>query len=105
MSEILMEEEVDIEELSKAGKPVPVARRYRIRIDKEYRVTEKPQLTGREILSLVDKKPEGFILSQKLRGGQVKVIGPNEVVDLRQPGVERFMTTPRDTTEGGSHEA
>jgi hypothetical protein len=93
-------EEVDIEEYAKSGRVVPVARRYRIRIDKEQRVTERPELTGRQILALVAKTPEQFILSQKLRGGHAKTIGPDEVVNLREPGVERFMTLPRDATEG-----
>ena len=36
---------------------------------------------------------------------RAKVIGPDEKVDLRQPGVERFMTMPRDATEGARHAA
>jgi hypothetical protein len=39
MSETAMIEEVDLEEYAKAGKPVPVARRYRLRIDKEHKVS------------------------------------------------------------------
>jgi len=105
MSETQIVDEVDIEEYAKSGRAVPTARRYRIRIDKEQRVTDKPELTGREILALVGKTPEHFILSQKLRGGQAKTIGPAEIVNLREPGVERFMTIPRDATEGASHAA
>ncbi len=95
-----MLEEVDIEEFAKVGRPVPVAKRYRIRIDKESRTTENPTPTGREILSLVNKTPEQFILAEKVRGGQPKIIAAEERVDLRAPGIERFMTTPRDSTEG-----
>lgn len=105
MDEAQIVDEVDIEEFAKAGKSIPLARKYRIRIDKEFRVTEKPELTGREILALVGKTPENFFLSQKLHGGQVKQIGPDTGVNLRQPGIERFMTMPRDTTEGGSYAA
>src|SRR6267143_239056 len=99
MTEMLVEE-VDIEECAKAGKPVPPARRYRLRIDRELRVTENPTPTGREILGLVAKTPEGYVRSMKLHGGHAKPIGADEHVDLRQPGVERFMTIPRDATEG-----
>lgn len=100
-----MVEEVDLEEYAKAGKPVPPARRYRLRIDKELRVTENPTPTGREILALVGKTPEGYVLSMKLRGGHAKPIGADEHVDLRQPGIERFMTIPRDATEGAANAA
>lgn len=100
-----MVEEVDIEEYAKAGKPVPAARQYKLRIDKELKVTANPAPTGREILGLVGKTPEGYALSMKLHGGHAKPIGADERVDLRQPGVERFMTIPRDATEGASRAA
>ncbi len=100
-----MMEEVDVEEYAKAGKPVPPARRYKLRIDKEFKVTENPSPTGRQILALVGKTPESFALSMKLHSGHAKPVGADEPVDLRQPGVERFMTIPRDATEGALHAA
>ena len=93
-------EVIDLEEFAKAGRTVPRCRRYRIRIDRERFVVETPSMTGREILGLVDKTPEEFMLSQKFCGGQVKRIAPDEVVDFTAPGVERFMTLPLDPTEG-----
>ena len=98
-------EEVDLEEYAKAGKPVPPARRYKLRIDKETKVTENPSPTGREILGLVGKTPEGFALSMKVHGGQAKPVGADEHVDLRKPGIERFMTIAKDATEGAAHAA
>jgi hypothetical protein len=92
-------DEVDIEEYAKADKKVPPARRYRIRIDREQKVVEQAVVTGRFILSLVGKTPEKYLLSQRVRG-QVKEIGPDEKVNLQEPGVERFMTLPRDPKEG-----
>lgn len=93
-------EEVEIEEFAKKGKPVPPAKRYIIRIDKERKVVETPTITGRQILALVGKTPEKFKLYQHKHGHQPILIGPDEVVDLRSPGVERFTTMPKDTTEG-----
>jgi hypothetical protein len=93
-------EEVDIEEFAKAGRQIPRARRYRIRIDKQQYVVEVSHMTGREILALAGKTPEGYLLSQKLHGGQAKKIDADETVDFTAPGVERFMTLPRDATEG-----
>lgn len=92
---------IDIEEYAKAQREVPKHRRYRIRIDKERFVVCEPCLTGREILALAGKTPEEYLLSQKVRGGKPEPVGPDEKVDFTQPGIERFMTLPKDTTEGG----
>lgn len=95
-------EELDLEEFSKVhgGKP-PKARRYRIRIDREKYTVEVPEMTGRQILELAKKlPPENWLLNQKLKGGHVKAIGLTEIVDFRTPGIERFMTLPKDQSEG-----
>ena len=104
-SESASTEAVDIEEFAKADRQVPQGCRYRIRIDKQMIVVDEPCLTGTEILKLVDKTPQGFLLSQKLRGGEVKRIGPDDKVDFTEPGIERFMTLPLDPTEGSGDEA
>jgi hypothetical protein len=91
---------VDLEEHAKAGKKPPKARRYRIRIDKEHKEVEAPGLTGRQILGLVGKAPEGYLLSQKFRGGRVEPIKADQFVDFTTPGVERFQTLALDPTEG-----
>ena len=91
---------VDLEEFAKAGKAVPPAHHYKIRVDKEYFTVDVPEMKGRQILGLVHKTPEGFILSEKIRGGSPKVVPPDEEVSFTAPGIERFMTTPRDSTEG-----
>jgi len=94
-------EEVDVEATAAEGRLRPRARRYRIRIDRERFVVEFPQLTGRDILIVAGKKhPNHWLLSQKFHGGKVVNIGLDEVVDFRTPGVERFMTLPKDQTEG-----
>jgi hypothetical protein len=94
------EEEVDVEAFAKEGRPVPRARRYRIRIDRERYVVEVAEMTGREILALAGKTPETHQLPQELRGGAAEPIRPDEVVSFTKPGVERFMTVPREQTEG-----
>jgi len=95
-------DELEVEEFSKVhgGKP-PKARKYVIRIDREKFKVSVPQMTGRELLLLASKSPpENWLLNQKLRGGQVIAIGLTTVVDFIAPGVERFMTLPKDQTEG-----
>ena len=94
-------DEIDVETTAAAGKRRPRARRYRIRIDRERHVVEVPKMTGRQILTLAGRTPpEQWMLSQKLHGGKVVTIGLDEVVDSQAPGVERFMTLPKDQTEG-----
>lgn len=100
--EVAEVEELDIEEFSKVhgGKP-PKAKRYRIRIDREKYTVEVPEMTGRQLLELAKKlPPENWLLNQKLKGGHVKPVGLTEVVDFRTPGIERFMTLPKDQSEG-----
>jgi hypothetical protein len=92
---------VELEEHAKKhGTQAPHAKQYAFRVDKERVVVDKPKITGREILAKVGLKPEGYKLYQHKRGHQPILIGPDQVVDLREPGVERFTTMPKDTTEG-----
>jgi hypothetical protein len=97
---IILEELIDLELWAKAGKkPVP-AHRYRIRIDKEYKEVNVHFMTGREILALVSKTPEKYLLSQKLHGGVVEPIKPDQVVKFHLHSIERFQTLALDPTEG-----
>lgn len=98
------DEVLDVEELAKAGRPVPRAARYRIRVDKTVIVVDGPTITGREILVKAGRvPPDKYQLDQKMRDGSVKQIGLDDVVDLTAPGVERFLTIPLDQPEGGRH--
>jgi hypothetical protein len=96
----ILEEIIDLEERSKAGKKPARAKGYRIRIDKEYKVVDVHEMTGRQILTLVNKTPEGYLLSQKLHGGAVEPVGPDQVVEFHRHHVERFQTLARDAGEG-----
>lgn len=79
--------------------PRPVV--YKIQIDKDHYETSNPTPTGRELLLLAKKlPPEQFAIYIKPRGSQPVRVGLDEKVDLRQPGVERFVTLPLDQTEG-----
>lgn len=94
-------DEVDVEEFARAGKPIPKAKRYRIRVDKVKFTVEVSEMTGREILVLAGKEPpERYLLNQKKHGGVVEPIAQNQVVDFTAPGIERFMTLPMDQNEG-----
>jgi len=74
---------------------------FKIQIDKAHLVTDNPTPTGRFLLNLAGKTPpEQYAIYQKIPGGQPKRIGLDAEVDLREPGVERFVTLPLDQTEG-----
>jgi plasmid stabilization system protein ParE len=98
--EILEEEVIDLEEWAKANRKPRRAKRYRIRIDKEYKEVTVHSMTGREILELVGKTPEKYMLSEKLRGGRIEPIKPDQVVEFHRHEVERFQTLALDPTEG-----
>ena len=96
-------EELDVEAFAKehpADHKKPCARTYIIRIDREKKRVQEPKLNGTQILALVDKTPETHKLFQKFCGGHTEPIEPTEEVSFVRPGVERFQTIPKDTTEG-----
>jgi hypothetical protein len=90
---------VDVEEYFAAGKPVPKAKQYRIRVDKLQYLVGVEQMTGREILALAGKTPEKFLLRLKVANG-VEPVGAEQMVSFSAPGIERFMTIPNEVTEG-----
>ena len=101
VTEIIIIELVDIEECAKRGEPPLKAKKYRIRINKQYYVVDVPKMTGREILKLAGKVPANqYKLQQKLTGGRVEVIDADQVVNFTKPGIERFQWFPLTETEG-----
>lgn len=98
-----MLDELNLEEFAKtnSGAAAPLSKKYMIRIDKEIKTVSTPTITGREILTLVGKTPEGWKLYKHTHGRQPQAIEPDQVVDLREPGLERFTTMAKDHTEGG----
>ncbi|MFL5384733.1 MAG: multiubiquitin domain-containing protein [Longimicrobiaceae bacterium] len=97
------DEEVELERYAKEGRdpgPHQPGRRYRIRIDKQHKVVDVREMTGAQILGLVDKTPSTHRLDRKMRGGAVKKIEATDIVDFTEPGIEKFMTLPLDQTEG-----
>jgi E2/UBC family protein E/multiubiquitin len=103
-SNALTEESVeiaDLEALAKSDKKPPKAKKYRIRIDKEYLVVEKPGLTGKELLILAGKQPECFDIFQIIRKNpKPQKIGLDEYIDFTCHGIERFVTLPKEQKDG-----
>jgi DNA modification methylase len=99
--EEVLDDIVDLEEYAKAGKQPPLAKGYRIRVNGDAYVVNKPHVTGREVLTLAGLLPaEEYTLRLKSAGQRPEKIGLDEKVDLRKPGIEKFKALPRDQTEG-----
>jgi hypothetical protein len=81
------------------GKPKPHP--YKIQIDKREYEVDDPTPTGRFLLTLAGKVPvDQFGIYLRLQGQQAERIMPDQTVDLRGEGIERFVTLPLDQTEG-----
>lgn len=96
--------EVDIVDVEKCGRenlPPPPARRYRVKIDREYHVFDKRVVMGGEILERAGKVPVSrFELEMGLHGAGFVAVEPDERIDLGRPGIEVFQTFPLDEQEG-----
>ena len=74
---------------------------YKVQIDKDIVIIPIPTPTGEELLKYAKKEPpEQYAIYLKVKGGQPRRIMADEKVDLRTPGVDRFVTLPFDQTEG-----
>ena len=94
-----LDDVIDLEAYAAASRPVPANATYRIRIDKQHYTVSVSNMTGREILALAGKTPEKSLLRQKVKGA-VSEVEPDQRVSFLTPGVERFMTIPREVQEG-----
>ena len=92
---------VDLEECSKKGRKTPKGQHsYTIKIDREKHKVNKDKITGEEILALADKTYDAWSLNRKFRGGRRKAIASDEIVDLAEPGIERFESVRTQATQG-----
>lgn len=92
---------VEIEVYAATLKRKPRAHLYAFRVGKMRIEVKDPIITGRRILELAGKvPPEKYILRQVEHGGVLKLIGLNDEVDLRAPGIERFRAMPRTAQDG-----
>lgn len=95
------DDSIDLEECSKGGHRPPKGQQaYKITVDREKYRVEQQKITGTAILQLMNKAPDEWTLNQKLRGGRRKVIEADEIVDLTEPGIERFETVKKQAQQG-----
>lgn len=95
------DDSIDLEDCSKGGHHPPKGQKaYKIKVDKEKYRVEQQEITGKEILQLVGKDIDQWTLNQKLRGGRRVTIEPDAIVDLAEPGIERFETVMKQAQQG-----
>jgi len=78
----------------------PRAKAYKIEIDRTEMIVHVHEMTGRQILGLVNKDPEQWCLQMKLRGGQRVRIEPDQIVVFCAHHIERFETSPKRARAG-----
>lgn len=72
---------------------------YGLRIDDQAYVATDPMITGQQLLDMAGKRPsDQFLVYQLLQSGQMESLRPDEIVDLRQSGIEKFLTFESDRT-------
>jgi hypothetical protein len=70
---------------------------FSFRINEASHQSPDPILTGQQLLDMAGKSPsDQFLVYQLLRSGQMEGLRPDETVDLRQSGVEKFLTFESD---------
>ncbi|MCP4145029.1 MAG: hypothetical protein GY752_07060 [bacterium] len=72
---------------------------YLIKVDKEKIRVQSP-IPAKEILIAAGLDPCEYHLQQKFRGGKRMKLEPDQEVDLRKPGVERFESVPKEACNG-----
>ena len=70
---------------------------YAVKINGEVYKTDKPAISGEELLKLAGKEPSGdYITYLLLEDGDMESIRATEVVDLQRSGIEKFRTFRTD---------
>lgn len=98
------DERIEVEDLEVAAREnrhPRSAKRYRVRVDKTHLEFTTPTATGAQILERAGKTPpSAWLLFQRMRGNQRHKIDLDAEVDFGTPGVERFITMPREQIDG-----
>jgi Multiubiquitin len=70
---------------------------FELRLDNRTYDIADPVLTGQQLLDLANKRPsDQYLVYQLLQNGQFEGIRLDELVDLRTPGIEKFMILESD---------
>lgn len=83
------------------GNQNPHGETYRFTVMKRQFQTHEKEITGRKICELAGlEPPEKYKLDKKMKGGEYREVLLDDVIDLSEPGLEKFVYITRDQTEG-----
>lgn len=92
---------VDIEDYGKHCKPVPPARKYRVKIDKQYHVVNQRYISCEEIIALEGKPQVKYSVYKHLSGTPKPIrVEPGTSVDLTEHCLLKFVLQPKEQQEG-----
>lgn len=90
---------LDIHDSFCAGSTPYITYKYLIKINGDKYEVAQEEITGLQILELVNKDPENHRVKMFSKSGK-RLMGLDEKVDLTTCGIERFVVEPLDCTEG-----
>ena len=74
-----------------------ISQSQQVKIDQIAFVVDDPVVTGQQLLDLANKRPaDQYLIYQVLQTGQMEGVRPDETIDLRKPGIEKFLTFASD---------
>lgn len=69
---------------------------YEVRIDEQTFQLPHPEPTGRELLALVGKSPEKYLLTLVIPNEPDRLVAPDETISIQAPGAEQFALVARE---------
>lgn len=94
-----IQETIDLENCFNEGVKPVITYKYLIKVNgKKYTITQE-KISGEEILRLVGKDPNKHRLRMFTKGSK-EIIQVDQIIDLTECGVERFVYEALDCTEG-----
>ena len=74
---------------------------YKFKVREKVFETTQKKITGKEVCEIAGLLPvENYKLDLKLKGNIYREIKPDSIVDLTEPGIEKFTYITRNQTEG-----
>lgn len=94
-------EVADVEMFGKECKEIPPARKYKIKIDKDYHVVESRFITASKLIALGGKSETAYNVYKFMNGNPKPIlILPGETVNLTEKCLVRFVLQPKEQQDG-----
>jgi len=81
-------------------RPDPKPKSFKIIVDQKHHEWPEEFISGLQIKKLAGVDPATYDAWQDVHGPEDILLNDNDKADLRKPGVEKFFTGKKTTTEG-----